>query len=126
VSLTLAEARARAAAVSDVSYAVALDLTSPESGTFGCRTTVGFECTTAETFLELTAASDLTVTVDGAAADATYDGRRLQLTGLGGHHTVVVDARLPYVTDGDGMHRMVDPADGATYVGAYLGMDIAQ
>ena len=37
-----------------------------------------------------------------------------------------MDARLPYVTDGDGMHHFVDPADGETYVAAYVGMDIAQ
>jgi aminopeptidase N len=39
---------------------------------------------------------------------------------------VVVDARLPYVTDGDGMHTSTDPADGERHVAAYVGMDIAQ
>jgi aminopeptidase N len=126
VALTLLEARERAAAVADVSYAVDLDLTDPGSGTFGCRTTVGFTASAPETFLELTAATDLRVTIDGVATDPSYDGRRLWLSDLGGRHEAVVEARLPYVTDGDGMHRMVDPADGATYVGAYLGMDIAQ
>ncbi len=131
MSLTLAEARERAAAIADVSYAVDLDLTDPGSGTFGCRTTVGFTAATPETFLELTAATDLAVTLDGHDVAPAYDGRRLLLSGLDrsgrdGRHEVVVDARLPYVTDGDGMHRMVDPADGATYLGAYLGMDIAQ
>ncbi len=68
------------------------------------------------------------MTVDGEdRGDGGYDGRRLPLTGLGaGTHEVVVDARLPYVTDGDGMHTMTDPADGERYVGAYCGMDIAQ
>lgn len=85
-----------------------------------------FTTTVAETFLELAGASGLTVTVDGHEVVPTYDGRRLWLTGLGGTHEVVATARLPYVTDGDGMHRMVDPADGEIYLGAYLGMDIAQ
>ena len=31
---------------------------------------------------------------------------------------VVVDARLPYVTDGEGMHTFTDPVDGERYVGA--------
>lgn len=124
--LTLLEARERAAVVSEVSYAVELDLTGPDSGTFGCRTVVRFACTAPETFLELTAADALEVSLDGAPVPPSYDGRRLWLAGLGGRHEVVVTARLPYVTDGDGMHRMVDPADGETYVGAYLGMDIAQ
>ena len=38
---------------------------------------------------------------------------------------MVVTARLPYVTHGDGMHTFTDPADGETYVSAYCGMDIA-
>ena len=126
MSLTLAEARARVATISDVSYTVDLDLTSPRDDTFGCRTTVRFTTTVAKTFLELTGASGLSVTLDGHEVVPTYDGRRLWLTGLGGTHEVVATARLPYVTDGDGMHRMVDPADGEVYVGAYLGMDIAQ
>ena len=39
---------------------------------------------------------------------------------------MVVEARLPYVTDGDGMHTFTDPADGERYVRRTLGMDIAQ
>jgi aminopeptidase N len=38
----------------------------------------------------------------------------------------VVEARIPYVNDGDGMHTFTDPADDATYVAAYAGMDLAQ
>ncbi|MCW2814146.1 MAG: Membrane alanyl aminopeptidase Metallo peptidase family, partial [Nocardioides sp.] len=128
MSLTLAEARARAAAVSAVSYDLDLDLTEPARGDYGCRATVRFTCTGPATFLELTAATDLEVSLDGAPVDvaAAYDGKRLQLTGLGGTHEVVVLARVPYVTDGDGMHTFTDPADGATYVSAYVGMDVAQ
>ena len=37
-----------------------------------------------------------------------------------------MEARVPYVTDGDGMHTFTDPADDATYVAAYAGMDLAQ
>ncbi|MDF1603573.1 aminopeptidase N [Nocardioides sp. YIM 152315] len=130
-SLTLAEARARAAALSDVEYAVALDLSDAGGATFGSRTVVRFRSTLPSTFLELTAAEELSVTVNGATTDASYDGHRIRLEHLrtdpdGEANVVVVDGRLPYVTDGDGMHRFVDPADGETYVGAYLGMDIAQ
>ncbi len=127
MSLTLIEARARAADLSDLAYAVHLDLREPGQGHFGCRTTVGFTTASGATFLELTAATALTVTVDGAEIDPSYDGTRLRLNGIGaGPHEVVVDARLPYVTDGDGMHLMTDPADGATYASAYTGMDVAQ
>jgi aminopeptidase N len=127
-SLTLPEARERAAALSDVAYDVALDLTDPGRETFGSRTTVRFRSTGPSTFLELAAAAELTVTVNGAGTDASYDGHRIRLEHLrtDAPNEVVVAARLPYVTDGDGMHRAVDPADGETYVGAYLGMDVAQ
>ncbi|MBZ5739709.1 aminopeptidase N [Nocardioides mangrovi] len=124
-SLTLDEARERAAQLTEVAYAVDLDLTDAE--TFGSRTLVRFRSASSQTFLELTGAVEIEVRVNGAAADATYDGSRIRLNHLAtdGVNEVEVDARLPYVTDGDGMHRTVDPADGEAYVGAYLGMDIA-
>ncbi|GAB3779367.1 aminopeptidase N [Nocardioides ungokensis] len=126
MSLTLAEARARASLVSDVSYEIDLDLTG-DAPTFGCRTTVRFDAAGPETFLELTDASDLRVTLDGAVVDRPqYDGRRIALSGLAGATEVVVEARVPYVTDGDGMHTTTDPADGERYVSAYLSLDIAQ
>ncbi|MFN8195859.1 MAG: aminopeptidase N [Nocardioidaceae bacterium] len=120
MSLTLVEARARAATISEVSYDIALDLTDRES--FRCRTVVSFSSTAADSFLELHAARDLRV----EGASWSYDGARISLTGLGGRHRVVVEARLPYVTDGEGMHTFTDPADAETYVGAYCGMDLAQ
>ena len=122
MSLTLAEARERAALLSDVSYDLHLDLT--DRATFGCRAVIRFSCAQpgASTFLELAKAAE--VTVDGLAVP--YDGHRIALHDLGPTHEVVVEARVPYVTDGDGMHTFTDPADGETYVSAYVGMDIAQ
>ncbi len=123
VSLTLAEARDRAALVADVSYDLQFDLTDRD--TFGVRAVVRFTCREpgAGTFLELTGGRE--VLLDGLPATA-YDGRRLPLTDLAADNEVLVEARLPYVTDGDGMHTFTDPADGATYVSAYVGMDLAQ
>ncbi len=123
MSLTLAEARTRADLLSEVSYAVHLDLTDRE--TFAVRTTVAFACSQpgASTFLEL--ADALGVLVDGLPA-TTYDGRRIVLEHLAATQQVTVEARVPYVTDGDGMHTFTDPADGETYVSAYVGMDICQ
>ncbi len=123
MSLTLNEARARAALVTDVSYDISLDLTDRE--TFGSRTTVRFTVTEddASTFLEIFDASDVSVT---GADDWEHRDDRVVLTGLAaGAHEVSVSARLPYVTNGDGMHTFTDPADGETYVSAYLGMDMA-
>ena len=127
MSLTYDEARVRAQQISDVTYRVDLDLTSRES--FGCRTTVAFSIADpgATTFLELTDAQQLQVSLNGAAVTSpAYDGHRITLDELAPHNEVVVEARLPYVNDGDGMHVFTDPADGETYVSALLGMDIAQ
>ncbi len=123
MSLTLHEARVRATLVTDVTYDIALDLTDRD--TFGSTTTVRFTVTEdgAGTFLELFDARDVEV----SGADAwEYDANRVHLTGLpAGPHEVTVRARIPYVTNGDGMHTFTDPADGETYVSAYLGMDMA-
>ena len=127
MSLTYAEAVARAAQVSDVAYRIDLDLTSREA--FGCRTTVTFALADprATTFLELSDAGDLRLTVnDSPVAQPAYDGHRITLHDLGPRNEVVVEARIPYVNDGDGMHTFTDPADDATYVAAYAGMDLAQ
>ena len=69
VSLTYTEALARAARISGVSYRIDLDLTSRES--YGCRTTVAFELAdpASPTFLELANASELRLTVNGAAVE---------------------------------------------------------
>ena len=128
MSLTLGEARARATLLSDVSYEVELDLTgSRTSATFGVRTTVWFSSTWPETFLELAHATDLTLTVnDQPVPHPSYDGTRVHLSNLLEQNVVTVEARLPYVTDGDGMHTFTDPADDQQYVSAYCGMNIAQ
>jgi aminopeptidase N len=125
-SLTLAEARARAAQISLVVYAVEIDLTDVTS--FASRSTIGFWSSSPETFLELHRAEDVTVTVNGVVVEPAYDGHRIPLTGLrtDTQNRVVVEALLPYVTDGDGMHTFTDPADGERYVSAYVGIDITQ
>ena len=123
MSLTLAEARARAALLSDVSYGSTS--TSPTVTPSGSAPRSGSRCREpgATTFLELADARE--VLVDGLPA-TTYDGSRITLAGLAADNTVTVEARVPYVTDGDGMHTFTDPADGETYVSAYVGMDICQ
>ncbi|SDT21827.1 aminopeptidase N [Actinoplanes derwentensis] len=125
MSLTLDEARARAAMLSDVSYDLALDVTGRDD--FRSRVVVRFHTEGGDTFLELYRAESLQVTLDGSPVTPVYDGRRIVLDDLKpGVHEVVVDARLQYVTDGEGLHSFVDPVDGERYVGGYLGLDITQ
>ncbi|MDT0185411.1 aminopeptidase N [Microbacterium sp. ARD31] len=119
--LKLPEARARAVLLTDVHTEVHLDLTSTES--FAVETTISFRCTQpgASTFLELNGGSD--VTLDGSPAP--YADGRIALTDLGETNQVRVTARMPYVTDGDGMTVTIDPADGERYVCAHTSMDIS-
>jgi aminopeptidase N len=125
-SLTLAEARTRAGLVADVRTSLHLDLTGRED--FGCRAEVRFSGPSpgSETFLELADATDVQVSFNGAPLEGAYDGHRIALPGLAAENVVEVGCRLPYVTDGDGMHTVTDPADGERYSSAYLGMDVAQ
>ena len=118
----LPEARERATLITDVKTEVHLDLTSTDA--FRVEATISFGCTRpgASSFLELRGAAD--VTLDGAPA--AYDDGRIALPDLGATNTVRVTARMPYVTDGDGMTATADPADGERYLCAYTAMDIAQ
>jgi aminopeptidase N len=118
----LPEARERAVLLTDVHTEVHLDLTSTDAFTVEARIT--FDCTQpgASTFLELTGASD--VTLDGEPA--AYADGRIALPDLAAHNEVRVTARMPYVTDGDGMTVTIDPADGERYVCAHTSMDITQ
>ena len=118
----LPEARERAVLLTDVHTELHLDLTSTED--FGVEATISFGCTQpgASTFLELNGGTD--VTLDGSPAP--YADGRIALTDLAASNTVRVTARMPYVTDGDGMTVTIDPADGERYVCAHTSMDIAQ
>ena len=118
----LPEARERALLLTDVHSELHLDLTSPAD--FGVEATISFRCTRpgASTFLELAGAAD--VTLDGSPA--AYGDGRIALPDLAEHNEVRVTARMPYVTDGDGMTVTTDPADGERYVCAHTSMDITQ
>ncbi len=118
----LPEARERALLLTDVHTELHLDLTSADD--FGVEATISFRCTRpgASTFLELNGGTD--VTLDGRPA--AYENGRIALTDLSATNEVRVTARMPYVTDGDGMTVTVDPADGERYVCAHTSMDITQ
>ena len=127
LSLSRDEAVRRAALLDVTSYDVRLDLSA--AGSFRSRTTIAFECREpgAESFAELAGAIDANATLNGAALGPTaFQGNRIRLDQLAAHNELVVEATLPCVTSGDGMHRYVDPADGSTYLTAFCGSDLAQ
>ncbi|MGN0063797.1 MAG: aminopeptidase N [Nocardioides sp.] len=122
MSLQLAEARARAALVHDVSTRVHLDLTDPAAYTVEAVVSFSVREPGAGTFLELAGARDVVV----SGVEATYADGRIAMTGLAERNEVTVRATLDYVSDGDGMHTTLDPVDGERYVSSFTAMDVAQ
>ncbi|TQM64302.1 aminopeptidase N [Humibacillus xanthopallidus] len=126
-SLTLAEARERAALLTVTSYAVELDL-DQGAEVFGSHTTVRFACSTpgADSWVDLKARTVETVSLNGVDLDPAdvVDGR-LPLTGLEADNELVVAATMAYSHDGQGLHRATDPADQRDYVYGHLFLDAA-
>ncbi|TCW26726.1 aminopeptidase N [Dietzia cinnamea] len=128
LNLTRADAGARSELLSVESYDVEIDLTDgnggPGSGTFRSRTVVRFSCARpgAETFIDLRSAVIRSAVLNGrelfpAGEENRYDDEEgLTLPDLQESNELVVDADLAYTTTGEGLHRMVDPADGEVYL----------
>ncbi|MEV4509647.1 aminopeptidase N, partial [Dactylosporangium sp. NPDC049525] len=126
-SLTRTEAEARAGLIRVEGYAVALDVTDPS--TFLSRTTIEFRCATpgATTFAEVKDARIDSAVLNGRQLDpATLDGNRLPLPGLLAANRLEVTFTAPYSHTGEGLHRSVDPSDGATYLYGQAPLDEAQ
>ncbi|GLZ00892.1 aminopeptidase N [Actinoplanes sp. NBRC 103695] len=126
-SLTRAEAAERAATIDVESYEIDLDLTDP-AGSFLSRTTVRFTATPgSSTFADLEPAELVAATLNGSPIDpATLADKRLPLTGLAAANELVVEARMRYSNDCEGLHRYVDPSDKRTYLYANLFLDAAR
>ncbi|GAA2134240.1 aminopeptidase N [Nocardioides bigeumensis] len=120
-TLTAAEARERAALLEVASYDVHLVI--DEGEIFESRTTVRFASGRGRTFLEL----------DGELLEGDLDGTpltqqdfRIPLDLEEGAHVARVVARCRTTSDGLGLVRSVDPADGAVYVYGQSFLDDAQ
>jgi aminopeptidase N len=124
-NLTRDEARARAALLDVASYDIALDLTGDETG-FGSQVTVRFSCRQpgASSFAELDAEL-LEATLNGAPV-GPLEGNRLPLRDLAADNVLTVRARCSYSHTGEGLHRFVDPADGAVYLWGQSALDDCQ
>ena len=120
-NLTAAEARERAALLDVAAYDVQLVLSEAEH--FDSRTTVRFRSGTGRTFLELDGEL-LEGDVDGTPL--ALHGNRLPLVLEAGEHVATVVARCRTTSDGVGLVRSVDPADGAVYVYGQSFLDDAQ
>ena len=123
-NLTRQDAQQRAGLLRVDSYDVLLDLTDADGGpserTFRCRTTITFTANRpgASTFLDVIAERFHEVSLNGRPVDVSgyepADG--IVLAELAEHNVVVVDADLLYTTNGQGLHRFVDPIDDEVYL----------
>ena len=118
-NLTRDETAARSASVSLRSIRVELDLREaqdPARNGFATTTTLEFDATTSETWLDFVGESVDEVVLNGEAQTVAYDGARIAVTGLGASNVVTVRATGAYSRSGEGLHRFVDPVDGETYL----------
>ncbi len=115
--ITRAESADRARLLQVESYEVALDLTRGAE-VFGSTSVIRFGCRQpgAATFVDLIADRVHEITLNGTAIGpaAAADGR-IVLTGLADRNELTVTADCRYSTDGTGLHRAVDSADGKIY-----------
>jgi aminopeptidase N len=116
--ITRAETGERARLLAVDAYDVALDLTRGGE-VFGSTSVVRFGCRQpgAGTYIDLIASRVHEITLNGVSIDpaaAVADGR-IRLSGLAARNELRVVAECRYATDGTGLHRSVDPADGMIY-----------
>ncbi len=119
---TEAERRARLLTVRDTT--VELDLTEPAS--FTSTTTISFDCSEPgeSTFVDFKGVELWSATLNGRLVDlAGWRRGRLPLSGLESQNTLVISGLMAYSTDGEGLHRHVDPADKQTYLYAMSFLD---
>lgn len=116
--ITRQETRTRAELLQVDCYDIQLDLTrGPE--VFGSVSVIGFRCARpgAASYADLVASAVHEITLNGIAIDpeqAWADGR-IMLTNLAAQNELRVVADCAYQSDGSGLNRSVDSADGKVY-----------
>ena len=122
-NLTRAQAAARAALLSVRSYKIDLDLTDgqgrPGEKTFSTRSEVTFSAVDGSTtFVDFVGDGILTATLNGRALDVGgwTNGAGLELADLAEDNQLIIEAAGTYTNTGEGLHRFVDPVDGAVYL----------
>lgn len=116
--LSQQDAAARAARVANVDYV--LDFTLTGKDTFSGTTTVQFDLLDASTALtlDLDQATITSLTVNGQRVTPRYNHWFITLAPahlVAGRNTVTVVYQRLHSTNGEGLHRMVDPVDGRVY-----------
>src|SRR5690606_29319734 len=118
-NLSREETAERAAHVTVRSIRVELDLTgAPERARSGFPsiTTLTFDATTPETWIDFIGERVSRVVVNGEERDVRWDGARIVIDELAAQNEVRIEAVAAYSRSGEGMHRFHDPVDGETYL----------
>jgi aminopeptidase N len=122
-NLTRDQAADRAATLAVESYRIDLDLTDGAGGpgekTFATRSEIRFTARPgASTFLDFVGDGIASATLNGEPLDigGWSNTAGLALDGLAADNVVVVEAVGLYTNTGEGLHRFVDPVDGAVYL----------
>ncbi|RKE63390.1 aminopeptidase N [Microbacterium sp. AG238] len=119
-NLTRTDAQRRAADIRVDTIDVRLDVRdAPRADvtTFGTRAILSFDAPAGgETWVDFLGSAVDTVTVNGESRPVEWDGARIRLSDLAERNTVSIEARGVYSRSGEGLHRFVDPVDGATYL----------
>jgi aminopeptidase N len=116
--ITQADAAARSARVANVDYVLDFALTGKE--TFSGTSAISFDLSEASAPLtiDLDRATITALLVNGRAVTPQYNQFFITLAPrdlVMGRNTVSVSYRRLHSTNGEGLHRMVDPADGKVY-----------
>lgn len=116
--LSQADAAARAARVSNVDYVLDFTLTGKE--TFANTTTLTFDLadTNSPLTIDLDKATIKGLKVNGKEVKPDYNQWFITIAPqdlVKGRNTVTVAFERPHSTNGEGLHRMVDPVDGRVY-----------
>ena len=123
-NLTRVDAERRAALLDVTGYTVELDLTdgsgAPGESTFATTATVQFACREpgADSWIDFVGAEVSSATLNGTALDVSgyREDDGIALPGLAAENELVVVATGRYMNTGEGLHRFVDPVDGAVYL----------
>jgi aminopeptidase N len=125
-SLLRTEAAERSGLVRIRDSIVELDLTEP--GSFTSTTTITFDCSSpgSSTFVDFKGTELWSASLNDRPLDVdAWRSGRLPLDDLGEQNTLVISGLMAYSSDGEGLHRHVDPADKQTYLYAMSFLDAA-
>lgn len=119
-----AEAAARKARVSDISYILDIDLISlADAYTGEVRARFDLSDAADSLAIDFTGGSVQSIVANGSSIAVDYNGFFITLPPSAlqvGSNDIVIHYTHPFDQDGTGLHRFVDPEDGRTYLYTYL------